>query len=95
MASRARKSPSAGSKPDKLMRDSLMLALREATADADGKPTKRLRLVASALVKRAEEGDVPAIREIFDRIDGKSVQPLQHDVSNTLEELLDRLTGQT
>jgi hypothetical protein len=94
MASRARKTPSAGSKPDKLMRDSLMLALKEAAIDADGKPTKRLRLVASALVKRAEEGDVPAIREIFDRIDGRSVQPLEHSVSESLEELLDRLGTQ-
>ena len=75
------------------MRDALILALHAAAKDADGKPTKRLRRVADALVKRAEEGDVPAIREIFDRIDGKAAQPLEHSMSEPLEALLDRLTS--
>ena len=34
----------------------------------------RLRLVTEALVTKAEGGDVSAIKEIFDRIDGKVVQ---------------------
>jgi hypothetical protein len=39
--------------------------------EADGKVTKRLRAVARKLVERAEQGDVPAIKEIFDRVDGR------------------------
>jgi len=34
----------------------------------------RLRQVTEALVAKAEGGDVSAIKEIFDRIDGKVVQ---------------------
>ena len=34
----------------------------------------RLRLVTEALVTKAEGGDVSAIKEIFDRIDGKVAQ---------------------
>jgi len=33
----------------------------------------RLRNVAEALVSKAEGGDVSAIKEVFDRLDGKSV----------------------
>ena len=33
----------------------------------------RLRNVTEALVAKAESGDVSAIKEVFDRIDGKSV----------------------
>lgn len=37
----------------------------------------RLRTVTEALVTKAESGDVSAIKEIFDRIDGKVVQENQ------------------
>ena len=33
----------------------------------------RLRNVTEALIAKAESGDVSAIKEVFDRIDGKSV----------------------
>jgi hypothetical protein len=66
--------PSRGSKPDKLCRDALALALNREAIDADGKPTKRLNIIADQLVKKAMGGDLIAIREIFDRIDGKVVQ---------------------
>lgn len=33
----------------------------------------RLRNVAEALVAKAESGDVSAIKEVFDRMDGKSI----------------------
>ncbi len=35
---------------------------------------KRMHRVAEALFKKAEEGDVASIRELGDRIDGKSQQ---------------------
>jgi ribosomal protein L17 len=71
-----RKTPSAGGKPDKLMRDALIVALKREAIDAEGKPTKNLYLIAEALVDKAKTGDVPAIKEIADRVDGKAVQPL-------------------
>ena len=73
----ARKTPSKGGKPDKLMRDALLLELNREAKLADGKVTKRLRAVARKLVDRAEQGDVPAIKEIFDRVDGR-VPQAQH-----------------
>jgi hypothetical protein len=76
----ARKTPSNGAKPDKLMRDALLLELNTEAKRAGGKPTKRLRLVARKLIERAEQGDVPAIKEIFDRVDGRV--PLPQYASN-------------
>ena len=70
----ARYTPSKGSKPDKLCRDALALALNREAVDADGKPTKRLSVIADQLVTIAMGGDMAAIREVFDRIDGKIVQ---------------------
>lgn len=76
----SRKTPSGGGKPDKLMRDALLLELNQEVKQAGGKITKRLRVVARKLVDRAEQGDVPAIKEIFDRVDGRV--PLPQHVSN-------------
>jgi hypothetical protein len=67
---------SRGGKPDKLMRDAIILALHREAEDADGQITKKLNLVAAKLVEKAIAGDVPAIKEIADRVDGKSVQPI-------------------
>ena len=41
----------------------------------DGK--LRLRRVADKCFEAAEDGDVSAIKEIGDRLDGKAVQPVQ------------------
>lgn len=41
---------------------------------ADGLMTKRLCLVVRKLIERAEGGDITAIKEITDRIDGKPAQ---------------------
>lgn len=73
----ARKTPSAGGKPDKLMRDALSLELHQ-TIDAmnpDGSgrkiKIKRMRLVAIAMVNAALKGDVGAQKAIFERMDGR------------------------
>jgi hypothetical protein len=80
----ARKTPSKGGKPDKLMRDALILELNREAKDADGKKTKRLRLVARKLVDKAVEGDVTAIKEINDRVDGKAPQAIVGDEDSPL-----------
>jgi hypothetical protein len=69
----ARKTP-ASPKPDKLMRDALAIELhREDTVEEGGrtKKIKRLRRIARALVDKGIAGDTPAIKEIYDRMDGK------------------------
>lgn len=89
-----RTNPSKGGKPDKLMRDALMVALHREAVDADGKPTKKLAKIADALVDKAIEGDVPAIKEILDRVDGKVALPVSGEMTHivTLEDMLDRLS---
>lgn len=77
----ARINPSKGNKPDKLMRDALIIALNREAQSADGKPTKKLSMVAEALVNKAVDGDVPAIREILDRVDGRVPQETKNEHS--------------
>lgn len=63
------------------MRDALMLALNREAKDADGRPTKRLNIIAENLAKLAEQGDkdaLGAIKEVFDRVDGRSIQAIEH-----------------
>lgn len=72
----ARKTPSKGSRPDKLMRDAIILALHREANGSDGKPTKKLYLVAEKLVDAALSGDMRAQCEVNDRVDGKSPQAL-------------------
>lgn len=74
----ARAVPSKGAKPDKLIRDALMLAVNREGKDDQGKKVKKLALIANKLVDLAVEGDVQAIREVADRIDGKPTQALEH-----------------
>jgi len=65
---------------EKPFNDALRLALR-------GDPL-RLRRIAEKLAEKAEEGDLGAIREIADRLDGKPAQVVdRHDV--TAHELSD------
>lgn len=78
-----RKEPSKGGKPDKLMRDAIMLALHREAKDADGKKTKKLNIVAAKLVDLAVAGEMPAIKEVIDRVDGKSDATL--NVNSTAE----------
>lgn len=52
-------------------KDALERALKAAGADKD-----LLATVATALVSKASDGDVPAIKEIADRLDGKVAQAL-------------------
>ena len=64
--------PPDGGNGNKPMRQALSAALRRQAEDGDGQSAEMLELVALALIDRALDGDVPAIREIFDRMDGKS-----------------------
>lgn len=65
-----------------IMTDALMIALNrevEGIVDADGKPTRRLTQIADKLVAKAgDDGDTQAIKEIFDRTEGKAAQAIIH-----------------
>jgi Family of unknown function (DUF5681) len=82
-----RKNPSGGPKPDKLMRDALALELHQEIKLSTGEKIKKLRLVARSLVDNAIEGDTTAIKEVFDRIDGKMPTPHAGDKDNPIEQI--------
>ena len=65
-SSEANKGNTHSSKINRLAADTLRRVLVQEEAI-------RLRNVTEALVAKAESGDVSAIKEVFDRIDGKSV----------------------
>lgn len=50
-------------------------ALNRAIAQDDG---KKLRAAAEKLLDMAADGDVQAIRELGDRLDGKATQAVEH-----------------
>ena len=67
-----KRTANSGPKPDKLMRDAIILALKRESADTDGALTKKLHLIADRLIEKAMAGDIQAIKEINDRVDGKA-----------------------
>lgn len=58
-----------GQRRDKPFRDALNLAIKESHGDR-----LKLRAVAESLVEKAIAGDVSAIKEVADRLDGKVPQ---------------------
>ena len=90
-----RKTPSAGGKPDKIIRDALILELKREDRDDDGKKTTNLNRLIAKLVANAIEGDTAAIKEIGDRVDGKPAQAiaLGGDAENPLEIILSVVPG--
>ena len=60
-----------GGKQEKPWRDAIMLAVNELDGDA-----KKLRRLAEQLVSQAIAGNVVALKEIGDRLDGKPAQAL-------------------
>ncbi len=90
----ARNTPSKGGKPDKLMRDAIIIALKRA-AD-EGKGTK-LTKVAEKLVDNALAGDMQAIKEVNDRVDGRAPQSvdMNHGMSGELSDLLREINGKS
>lgn len=67
-----------GSKPDKIIRDALLLELNREEL-TDGKKVKRIHRIVRKIVALAEDGKVDAIKEIFDRVEGKAVQGVTFD----------------
>jgi len=61
-----------GKPKQKALSDALMLALKR--VDRDNRPA--IQRIANKLVDLAEEGDLAAIRECFDRTEGKAMQAM-------------------
>lgn len=58
------------SRDNRLWRNTIIRAIHQ------GDP-ERLRRIAEALLNKAAEGDVSALRELGDRLDGKATQQVQ------------------
>ena len=90
----ARNTPSKGSKPDKLIRDAIMVALHRDDELPDGTKAKKINVIATKLVNMAIDGDIQAIKEINDRVDGKATQVVAGDDDNPLKMVTEiRLIG--
>lgn len=46
--------------------------------------SRRLHSIAEILMQKAEEGDMAAIREVGDRLDGKAMQGIEADVRGAI-----------
>lgn len=68
-----------GAWADKAWRDALRLAVMRPAGAPDEKPKTKLDELAFALINAGKSGDVPALKEIGDRLDGKVPQALQHE----------------
>lgn len=71
--------PGGKSKSIKLFQEALSVAIKR----TDGDKTK-LAKIAEALVDKAISGDVPAIKEVADRLDGKPTQTIAGDQDSPL-----------
>lgn len=77
-----------GRKAEKPFRDALRMEIA-----ATGDNPKALRNIAKKLILQAESGDMQAIKEFADRLDGKAVQQLDADVTvRSIEELIEQLS---
>lgn len=84
-----------GAKSDKLWRAAIMRAVCRLETDErpkDAKPEQRLERLADALVAQGLDGEVPALKEIGDRLDGRAVQTIGV-AALPVEDLLDQLDG--
>ena len=70
----ARKTPSLGPRGDKLWSDALRKAVKERIDDGTERGEPKLDRLARVLVDKAIKGDVGAIRELGDRLEGKPAQ---------------------
>jgi len=79
-----------GAKSDKEWRDAIRRAVHEQrTVDEDGKPAKRkaLFLLARKTVDEALNGNMVAVKEIGDRLDGRPAQAVDVAVAVSVERI--------
>ena len=74
--------PKGAENKDKQWREAIRKAVHEIRTAGDGDKARKIRaltLLARKLVDRAMEGDVGALKEIGDRLDGKATQGVTID----------------
>jgi hypothetical protein len=64
-----------GRRQEKPFRDALMVAIKDAEATANS--TRKLRVIAERLLDEAAMGNVQALKEVADRLDGKVPQGIE------------------
>lgn len=76
----------AGRKGEKFWADAVKRAVNRRLEDEEGQP-KKLERLADKLVETALNGDVSALKEIGDRLDGKPTQATEnkHSIEGSLE----------
>jgi hypothetical protein len=57
----------------RMMREAILRELHRQPKEAEGHASEYLDLIARRLVEKAADGDIQAIKEVLDRIDGKSL----------------------
>lgn len=77
--------PSKGSKPDKIIRDALILELNRMQAYDDGQKIKKVNRIVHKLVEAATDGKLDAIKEIFDRVEGRPSQAIIGDADQPIQ----------
>ena len=75
-----------GRAKDKLWADAIRIAVNEAYEVGD---KKKLRVLADKLVDKALEGEIAAMKEIGDRLDGKPAQSVDVTHHKTIQEMTD------
>lgn len=65
-----------GPKSDKLWADAVRLAIHREEQEPDGQIRKRLNIIADNLCRMAMAGDMQAIKEVGDRLDGRPAQAI-------------------
>jgi hypothetical protein len=78
IAAEVNKGNTNSSKNNRLWADTLKRALLQ----ADG---NKIRAIAEALIEKAASGDVSAIRELGDRVDGKPTQQIDQNTEHSGE----------
>jgi hypothetical protein len=73
----------------KLVTDELERLLLDEAPDAGGRTWATV--IAEALLQQARKGDVRAITELANRVEGKPLQPVELGVDTDLESLAERL----
>ena len=71
-----------GAKSDKIWREAIMRAVNRLSTD---RKTKHLDILAHRLIKAGADGDVSALREIGDRLDGKPTISVDGQIGGTIQ----------
>jgi hypothetical protein len=81
-----------GKKSEKEWRDALMVAVRRPDKDEAGKKSTKLKRIAARVVEEAIGGNMAAIQEIGNRLDGRPSQDLSIEQNTTVTVVEERLS---